>query len=102
KLLAALEKYDRQFLQDSARVRATDPETLRRFEKILRDAWEAEPLTDPEIIAFFDDYVTDSLAGFDTRLDRTRATEHRRLYQGGDAQVDYAGRETLLEESVPA
>ena len=90
KLIAALDKYDRQFLQDSARVRAADPETLRPFAKMLRDAWEAEPLTDPEIIAFFDDYVTDSLAGFDTRLDLTRATEHRRLYQGGDATIDYA------------
>lgn len=72
-------------------VHKADPKTLRPFAKILREAWEMEPLKDEQIIAFFDEYVTDSLAGFDT--DRTRAIEHRWLYQGGDATVDYAALE---------
>ena len=87
-LAAALDKYDQQFLQDSKAVLAADPSTLRPFARILREAWEMERLTDKTIIAFFDEYVTDSLAGFDT--DRTRAIEHRWLYQGGDATIDYA------------
>jgi hypothetical protein len=97
-LIKALEKYDQQFLEDSAKVRAADPRTLRPFAKILREAWDMEPLSDEQIIAFFDEYVTDSLAGFDT--DRTRATEHRWLYQGGDATVDYAALGTQAMETA--
>lgn len=86
-LEAALEKYDKQFLEDSDRVRKADRKTLTPFETVLCEAWDTEPLKDPEILAFFDDYVTDSLAGFDK--DRTRATEYRWLYQGGDDTVMY-------------
>ena len=96
-LIEALAKYDQQFLEDSEQVRKADPKTLRPFAKILREAWEMEPLKDEQIIAFFDEYVTDSLAGFDT--DRTRATEHRWLYQGGDATVDYAALERQKAEA---
>jgi flagellin-like hook-associated protein FlgL len=87
-LIASLERYDQQFLEDSARVRAEDPKTLRPFARILREAWEMEPLTDPDVVALFDDHITDSLAGF--AMDRTRATDPRRLYQGGDNAVQYA------------
>lgn len=97
-LIKALAKYDQQFLEDSAKVRAADPKTLRPFARILREAWDMEPLRDEQIIAFFDEYVTDSLAGFDT--DRTRATEHRWLYQGGDATVDYAALQRQAADTL--
>lgn len=87
-LIDALNKYDRQFIEDCKRVLNAEPDGLRPFERVLRDAWDEQDLTDETIIAFFNDYVTDSLAGFDS--DRTRATEHRRLYQGGDDTIDYA------------
>lgn len=87
-LLAALDKFDHQFLEDSAKVRAADSRKLRPFARILREAWEDPPLNDAQIIAFFDEYVTDSLAGFDA--DRTRAVDARWLYQGGDSMVDYS------------
>jgi hypothetical protein len=86
-LNAALESYDQQFLDDSDRVRGAERLSLTPFESILREAWETAPLTDAQVIAFFDEYVTDSLAGFDQ--DRTRATDFRWLYQGGDATVMY-------------
>jgi hypothetical protein len=87
-LIAALDKYDRMFLDDSNVVLKADPARLRPFHRVLRNAWMEPALTDAKIIAFFDEYVTDSLAGFDT--DRTRAIDPRWLYQGGDEMVDYA------------
>jgi hypothetical protein len=86
-LLKNMANYDQQFLQDSQRVLAADKHKLAGFDKLLREAWD-EPLKDPEVIAFFDDYVIDSLAGFAS--DRTRATEARVLYQGGDERIKYA------------
>lgn len=86
--IAALDRYDQQFLEDSERVRTKDPKTLRPFDRILREAWEMEPLTDPDVLALFDEHITDSLAGF--AADRTRATDPRRLYQGGDDTIQYA------------
>ncbi len=92
-LLKSMANYDQQFLQESQRVLATDKRKLTGFDKLLREAWD-EPLNDPDVIAFFDDYVIDSLAGF--AKDRTKATEARVLYQGGDERVKYA----LLSNSV--
>lgn len=89
-LIAALDKYDQQFLDDSDAVLKADPDDLHPYHRVLREAWEQPPLTDQKLIAFFDDYVTDSLAGFDS--DFTRATDPRRLYQGADETVDYAVR----------
>jgi hypothetical protein len=86
-LLKNMANYDQQFLQDSQRVLAVDKRKLTGFDKLLREAWD-EPLKDPEVIAFFDDYVIDSLAGFAS--DRTCATEARVLYQGGDERIKYA------------
>jgi hypothetical protein len=86
-LIESLDKYDQQFLDDSKLVRASDPKELTPFGTILRDAWDSSPLKDPEILAFFDEYITDSLAGF--AKDLTRATEHRWLYQGGDTRYVY-------------
>lgn len=87
-LLKSMVRYDQQFMEDSQRVLSKDKSTLTGFDKLLREAWDEPALKDPELIAFFDDYVIDSLAAFDT--DRTRATEARVLYQGGDARLKYA------------
>lgn len=86
-LVKSMAAYDEQFLEDSEKVLTTPKEQLGRFARVLREAWD-EPPPDAEIIAFFDDYVVDSLAGF--AMDRTRATEYRILYQGGDQRVSYA------------
>lgn len=87
-LLKDMRVYDQQFMDDSQRVLSQDKRTLIGFDLLLREAWDEPALNDPDIIAFFDDYVIDSLAGFAT--DRTRATEPRVLYQGGDVRVKYA------------
>lgn len=86
-LLKNMATYDQKFLKESQRVRALDKHKLTGFDKLLRQAWDEPSLKDPEIIAFFDDYVIDSLAAFDK--DRTSATEARVLYQGGDEHVKY-------------
>lgn len=81
-------QYDREFLRESERVLKARKDTLKGFDRLLREAWDEPVLRDLEVIAFFDDYVIDSLASF--ALDRTRATEARVLYQGRDNRVQYA------------
>lgn len=87
-LLKNMEHYDREFLQDSERVLKARKDILKGFDRLLREAWEEPVLKDLEVIAFFDDYVIDSLAAF--AMDRTRASEARVLYQGRDNRVQYA------------
>lgn len=87
-LLKNMQHYDREFLQDSGRVLKARKDILKGFDRLLREAWEEPVLKDLEVIAFFDDYVIDSLAAF--AMDRTRATEARVLYQGRDNRVQYA------------
>lgn len=87
-LLQSMQRYDRQFLEESKRVLKSRKDGLRGFDRLLREAWDEPVLSDPEVIAFFDDHVIDSLAAFD--LDRTKATEARVLYQGQDRRVSYA------------
>lgn len=87
-LLKSMAHYDQQFMDESQRVLATNKGKLTGFDKLLREAWDEPALKDPDVIAFFDDYVIDSLAGF--AKDRTRATEARVLYQGGDERIKYA------------
>lgn len=91
-LLKNLQRYDQQFLDDSDRVLKARKDALKGFDRLLREAWDEPVLKDPELIAFFDDHVIDSLAAF--ALDRTRATEARVLYQGKDTRVAYARAET--------
>ena len=87
-LVKNMAQYDREFLQESERVLKARKNTLKGFDRLLREAWDEPVLRDLEVIAFFDDYVIDSLASF--AMDRTRATEARVLYQGRDNQVQYA------------
>lgn len=72
--------------------------SLRPHYKVLLDAYFAEfienkGLRDEKIIAFFDNYVHDSLAGF--ARDATLPSDPRVIYVGGDVKAKYA----LLERS---
>jgi hypothetical protein len=86
KLAGKLRKYDKEFLEDSKRILNTDPKNLTRYQRAIYEAWKEPALTDPEIIAFFDNYVHDSHAGF--ALDSTHVIDPRILYQGGDDRVE--------------
>jgi hypothetical protein len=85
KLAGKLRQYDKEFLADSEQILRTSPGKLTRYQRMIYDAWKEPALTDTEIIAFFDNYVHDSHAGF--ALDSTHAIDPRILYQGGDDRV---------------
>jgi hypothetical protein len=66
---------------------------LRPHYRALIEAYEEQfergrGLRDEKIIAFFDTYVHDSLAGFDT--DETRTSDPRVIYVGGDRKSRHA------------
>lgn len=66
---------------------------LRPHYRLLIDAYDAEfvhrkGLTDKTVIAFFDDYIHDSLAGFGK--DATIPSDPRVVYLGGDEKFAYA------------
>ena len=88
KLAGSLRKNNKEFLKDSEKILQADPSKLSRYQRIIYDAWKQPALTDPEIIAFFDQYVHDSHAGF--TLDFTHVIDPRILYQGGDNRLDLA------------
>jgi hypothetical protein len=91
KLAGKIRKYDKEFLADSEQILRTPRDKLTRYQQMIYDAWKEPLLTDPEIIAFFDNYVHDSHAGF--ALDSTHVIDPRILYQGGDDRL------TLVERS---
>jgi len=99
--------YDAQLMADVKAVRDVftkrgifggAPDSARRAElrphyKVMLEAYENEfihnrGLRDETIIAFFDDYVHDSLAGFAT--DATLPSDPRVVYLGGDEKYRYA------------
>lgn len=97
KLNAAISKYDKMLLEDAKQIvqwMRDDPALkLRPHYFALVEAYREEyergrGLTDDKIIAFFDDYVHDSLAGFDT--DETWPSDPRIWYVGGDNKLRYA------------
>jgi serine/threonine protein kinase len=88
KLAGKLRQYDKEFLVDSEQILRTSRDKLTRYQQMIYDAWKEPALTDAEIIAFFDNYVHDSHAGF--ALDSTHAIDPRILYQGGDDRVTLA------------
>lgn len=66
---------------------------LRPHYRALVDAYldefeRGKGLTDPKVIAFFDDYVHDSLAGFDK--DETWPSDPRMIFVGGDRKLRFA------------
>ncbi|GAB3383251.1 T6SS phospholipase effector Tle1-like catalytic domain-containing protein [Massilia agri] len=100
--------YDAQLIADAKAIRAVytergffggAPDAARRRElrphyKILIEAYENEfihnkGLKDDALIAFFDRYVHDSLAGF--AKDATLPSDPRVIYLGGDEKYRYAG-----------
>ena len=93
----AISKYERLLLKDAEQIVAwmrEDPKLrLRPHYYALVDAYRDEfernrGLRDAKIIEFFDDYVHDSLAGFDT--DETWPSDPRIVYVGGDNKLRYA------------
>jgi len=92
-----LKIYDEQLLLDvqvlKSLVKRLGKEKLRPHYRALLEAYEAEfeqgkGLKDKELIAFFDEYVHDSLAGF--AQDATLPSDPRIVYIGGDKELKYA------------
>ncbi|QRO01442.1 DUF2235 domain-containing protein [Archangium violaceum] len=88
--------YDEQLLADAAILKQLSNKgknKLRPHYQALLDAYVDEfekknGLKDAELIAFFDDYVHDSLAGF--ARDSTLPSDPRIIYIGGDEELKYA------------
>jgi hypothetical protein len=91
--------YDEQLLSDAKAIRASyasnmsKRQDLRPHYKVLMDAYENEyihdnGLKDEKIVAFFDNLVHDSLAGF--AKDATLPSDPRVVYLGGDEKYKYA------------
>lgn len=89
--------YDAQLVDDARRLQAfakkKDRENLRPHYRALLDAYEAEfergrGFRNSELIAFFDTYVHDSLAGFAS--DATLPSDPRVIYIGGDRKLPFA------------
>jgi hypothetical protein len=112
KLAKATTDYDIELLDDALSILRevqSHPERraqLRPHYRNLIETYEAEylhgrGLRDEKIIAFFDEHVHDSLAGFAT--DSTLPSDPRVIYVGGDRKLDYAKADTSSnEEEVPA
>lgn len=89
--------YDNQLLLDALKLQALAKKKgrnkLRPHYKAVLEAYEAEferrqGLRNQEIIAFFETYVHDSLAGF--AKDATLPSDPRVIYIGGDDKLQYA------------
>jgi Uncharacterized alpha/beta hydrolase domain (DUF2235) len=89
--------YERRLVQDAEAITAHQKKnpklTLRPHYRNLIDAYNAQYLSgdplDEKLVAFFDRYVHDSLAGFAT--DATLPSDPRVIYAGGDNKIRYAG-----------
>lgn len=109
RLAAHLAVYDRNLLLDVQRLKdlqAAAPERrLRTHYRGLLEAYDNEfernaGLTDPDIIAFFDNYVHDSLAAF--AKDETLPSDPRCIYVGGDDEYRFAMGTRPARGAVPA
>lgn len=98
-LVANLDAYDRNLLLDVQAVQAVQTQypnaRLRPHYTNLINAYNDEyvkgrGLLDdhPDVLAFFDNYVHDSLAGF--AKDATLPSDPRVIYIGGDREAEYA------------
>jgi hypothetical protein len=115
---AMLTMYDKQLLSDVEAIRKSMLDTkkpmfgvepsgmnLRPHYRALVTAYENEfvhkrGLTDPKIIAFFDNYVHDSLSGF--AKDATLPSDPRVVYVGGDSKLQYASTTQPERDSATA
>lgn len=96
--VANIRNYDNNLLKDMKAllswVKVYGRESLRPHYRMLLETYEAEfvhsegGLRDARIIAFFDNYVHDSLAGF--AKDVTLPSDPRCMYVGGDREAKYA------------
>ncbi|MCD7100428.1 DUF2235 domain-containing protein, partial [Stenotrophomonas sp. MMGLT7] len=97
--------YDRQLMRDAQSLRRewsrrSGSAKLRPHYAVLLQAYEDEfvhqrGLRDEEIIAFFDSYVHDSMAGFG--MDATLPSDPRCIYVGGDFEARYARVDTSMQ-----
>ena len=95
-LLTNMATYDARLLRDAERIvahhRLHPTLSLRPHYKNLVEAYEAQfvrgETLDADVVAFFDRYVHDSLAGFAT--DATLPSDPRVIYAGGDNKFKYA------------
>ena len=91
----AAQRYDEELMEDARAIenwmKADKSLRLRPHFQAMMDAYnevfggKGMLLSDEKIIAFFDRYVHDSLAGFDT--DKTRRSDPRVVYIGGDRKL---------------
>jgi hypothetical protein len=93
-LLENMSLYDHQLMADACALKLLSKvRKLRPHYRALLEAFEAEfdhgkGLRDEQLIAFFDDHVHDSLAGF--AGDATLPSDPRVIYRGGDSKLPYA------------
>lgn len=106
KLNASADKYDQMLLSDAQQIVAWMKEDktlkLRPHYAALVEAYRNEyergkGLRDAKIIELFEEYVHNSLAGFDK--DETWPSDPRILYVGGDKKLRYA---TISPDRTPA
>lgn len=98
--------YDQQLMRDVDAVRKQaelSRRPLRPFYRALVEAYEDEfvhgrGLRDEEIIAFFDNYVHDSLAGF--AKDASLPSDPRAIYIGDDDEARYANADRVDDEDA--
>lgn len=111
KLEAALARYDAELVDDvRAVLKAIEADPSKRLRlrphyKNLVETYEDQfkhgrGLTDERIIAFFDNHVHDSLAGFDQ--DSTLPSDPRVVYVGGDQKLNYANRDVPQPQAIAA
>jgi len=109
--LDALHEFDREMIDDVRSIIAVidsgehqESELRPHYRNLVetyRDEQAGRGLQDEKIIAFFDDHVHDSLAGFNQ--DSTLPSDPRVVYVGSDVKLDYARNDTARrEERVPA
>jgi len=105
-LVGNLDAYDRQLMKDVDFLKKQalhTKEPLRPHYTALMEAHDDEflhgkGLTDAKVIAFFDHFVHDSLAGF--AKDVTLPSDPRCCYIGGDDELKYASNRVVGEKSA--
>ena len=108
-LNAAASKYDDMLLSHARQLVAwigqdrtlkLRPHYYALVEAYLDEYERGQGLRDPKLIEFFEEYVHDSLAGFDT--DETWPSDPRVVYVGGDSRLRYAviPKDDLVGEDV--
>lgn len=107
KLNIAADKYDAMLLSDAKQIVhwMREDKTLKLrphyaalVEAYLNEYERGRGLKDAKVIEMFDDYVHNSMAGFNT--DESWPSDPRILYVGGDKKLRYASLENSSESNV--